>query len=488
MSTDKRHLWERGDQWYLRVHIPRPLQKHFFTSTGKPKHHIVEPLGDSLSQARLKRNRRVAVIEGVFARLRAGEAMTPDQIDAAIKLDLEGIAEQQKVKNLTGMPIRLDEYRRLLENVFESEIKEYAKSRGIPLDSDLYNSVRGALLKGRQSAFDEAQARLTTTTAIPETTETINQAAEAWFTEKQRNPVRQQTLEGHKLYVRAAIDFFRDVPLPNITRDKASDFRDKISIGRSNRTVNKYVTTLASVFNYARKRGRFTGENPFEGLRRKAGDKSYSPFTVPELQTLFDSLKFETSPKKHSPETALPWVSLIAAFTGMRLEEITQLKAADIHDEQANGATVTVIDIHKGTGYNLKTDKSTPRLVPVHSQLVRGGLLDYVTALPEGSMLFPGLTRRKSKGNKIGPRVGEIFRKRLQRLDLKREGLCFHSFRHSVGDVLRKAGIPEDDRAALLGHKEKHITSRIYGHDGPGLKRLAGIVEAITYPGLKISQ
>jgi integrase len=55
-----------------------------------------------------------------------------------------------------------------------------------------------------------------------------------------------------------------------------------------------------------------------------------------------------------------------------------------------------------------------------------------------------------------------------------------------VGDRLRKAGIAEDDRAALLGHKDERITSRVYGHDGPGLKRLAGVVEAIQYEGLRL--
>jgi hypothetical protein len=32
----------------------------------------------------------------------------------------------------------------------------------------------------------------------------------------------------------------------------------------------------------------------------------------------------------------------------MRLEEIAQLVVGDIRDQQANGATITVIDIHNG--------------------------------------------------------------------------------------------------------------------------------------------
>jgi integrase len=264
----------------------------------------------------------------------------------------------------------------------------------------------------------------------------------------------------------------------------ASDFLVKVGAGLSNLTINGYATTLASVFKSARKRGRFTGDNPFEDQRRKASSKHYEAFTAAELQTLFDSFKFEIAPK-HTPETALPWVSLLAAFTGMRLEEIAQLSAADIRDQPANGATVTVIDIHNG-GNNALKNAASARLVPIHSALVRAGLLRYRDALPEGALLFPGLTRRASKGNKIGARIGELFRDRLEELGLKRDRLCFHSFRHTVGDRLRKAGLPQDDRAALLGHTDEHITSRVYGHDGPGLKRLAAVVEAIEYEGLKL--
>src|SRR5262249_15526663 len=152
--------------------------------------------------------------------------------------------------------------------------------------------------------------------------------------------------------------------------------------------TNTYATTLASVFKSATKRGRFEGNNPFGGQRREVGGESYEAFEVSELQTLFDSFKFEIAPK-HTPETALPWVALIAAYTGMRLEEIAQLQASDIRNEVANGSTVTVIAIHDGGKNSLKNEPSA-RLVPVHSQLVRAGFLKYVKALPQDGLLFPG--------------------------------------------------------------------------------------------------
>jgi integrase len=132
----------------------------------------------------------------------------------------------------------------------------------------------------------------------------------------------------------------------------------------------------------------------------------------------------------------------------------------------------------------LKNDSSA-RLIPVHSELVRLGLLDYVKALPKGP-LFPGLTRRESKGGKIGARVGELFRKKLVALGLKREGLCFHSFRHTVAGALDAAGVPQSDAARVLGHAVAGMSYGTYSQAGPGLKRVAAVVQEIKYEGLRL--
>jgi integrase len=494
--ADTKYLWERGHQWYLRLPIPRPLRKHFLTPAGKPKSHIVEPLGDSLTQARLQRNRQVAAYGEVFARLRAGEVMTPDQIKAAVMVDLEAIADQYKTRALHLFPLWLryaqkEENKELLQqsDAFEWRVKEIEKSLGIPipLDSELYKMIRATLMQAHQAVYDTAQAKLSETATPPATTaETISQAAEAWFADMQRDPsaaVRKTTLDGHRLRVRAFVEQIGDIPLTSVPRAMAADFLMKIAAGKSNRTVNNYATTLAGLFKNARHRGRFTGDNPFEDQKRKVGGESYVPFKIPELQQVFDSFQFETQPK-YSPTSALPWVSLIGTYTGMRLEEICQLTVNDIRDVSANGATVTVIDIHNGENNRLKNESSV-RLVPVHSELVRAGLLRYRDSLPKDSPLFPGLTRRESKGGKIGARMGELFRKQLIGLGIKRKGLCFHSLRHTVSSRLEEAGVLETDTARVLGHTISGMSYGVYS-TGPGLKRLAAVIEEISYPGLKL--
>src|SRR5262249_18517708 len=150
------------------------------------------------------------------------------------------------------------------------------------------------------------------------TGETISQAAEAWFAELQRPDagVQPQTLDGHRLRVRRFVEHCGDIPLASVTRAMASDFLTAVSKGRSNRTVNNYAITLQCLFKSARNRGRFQGENPFEDQRRKAGKTSYEKFTDAELQTLFNALPRDIVPKRHTPETALPWAALISLYSG----------------------------------------------------------------------------------------------------------------------------------------------------------------------------
>jgi integrase len=98
---------------------------------------------------------------------------------------------------------------------------------------------------------------------------------------------------------------------------------------------------------------------------------------------------------------------------------------------------------------------------------------------------FPGLERRASKGGKIGARVGELFRDKLVQLGLKRDRLCFHSFRHTVAQALEAAAVSQTDAARVLGHTISGMSYRVYS-SGPGLKRLAAVVEEIAFPGLTL--
>ena len=107
--------------------------------------------------------------------------------------------------------------------------------------------------------------------------------------------------------------------------------------------------------------------------------------------------------------------------------------------------------------------------------------MKYRNALPRGSRLFPSLKAPPSAPEKIGKALGYAFEAWRKQLGITRPKVNFHSFRHCVGDRLRKAGVAKDDRGFLLGHAHVEIQNKVYGHDGPGLHRLKAIVEKIGY-------
>jgi integrase len=300
--------------------------------------------------------------------------------------------------------------------------------------------------------------------------ETFAEAATVYLKTELADDVKPATVQEY----RRKIDAFphKDKPLRTITRGMAAEFLDGLAI--SKRTRNLYAALFSAIYKSAIRREK-ANANPFEGQRLKGVARvHYEPFTDDELATLFADAKLEVAPQKHTTTTALPWCMLIAAFTGCRRDEIASLMASDV--KQTGG--IWFFDIRDG-----KTENAE-RVVPLHHALIDAGLLRYRDALSHGSRLFPSLKGSPSAPDKIGKALGYAFEAWRKRLGIVREGVNFHSFRHTVGDRLRKAGIAKDDRGFLLGHADVEMQNKVYGHDGPGLHRLKAIVEKLSYPGL----
>jgi integrase len=349
------------------------------------------------------------------------------------------------------------------------------------------------------------------------------EATELYIAETNRDP--EHGLSPHTIYQNKAVfrlfsEYYDDPLLAAITRQDVSKFLDAIAtldrhwsrspktrglsvhelleqrqdptgVGLTNKTVNRYVTTLAQPWKWAHKRGYVSGENPFaEQARRISSSKggSRASFTVEELNKLFGASLFTNTasaqrlrPNRHTINTVHLWVPLIALFTGMRIEEICKLTTGAVKQEGG----IWYFDVRDDEAGRVK-NRSSVRRVPVHSELVRCGFLEYLAAVsghPSGQ-LFPALNRR-GPDRKFSFYYTRRFTDFRRRCGIDRPGVVFHSFRNTVATALENARVPVNEAAEVLGHAKAGMSYGVYSQ-GLGLVELQEVVERIQYPGLEI--
>lgn len=258
-------------------------------------------------------------------------------------------------------------------------------------------------------------------------------------------------------------------------------------------TINtKYLAIYDAFFEWAVSCG-YAAENPAHGVRISKAKRrnSYGTFTVAQLNAivkapLYTGCLSEThiyEPGSCRVRDHRFWLPLIGMFTGARLNELCQLRLEDV--KVVDGIWCFWI---AGEGdKTVKTDAAN-RLVPLHPELHRLGLVDYVEALRRRGekQLFPEI--EKGAGGYASDKPTKWFarflRKTLGAETVEREHLVFHSFRHTVKDAMREAGIDERMQDALIGHENKHVSS-VYGK-GYGARRRFEELSKICYRGLEL--
>jgi integrase len=224
-------------------------------------------------------------------------------------------------------------------------------------------------------------------------------------------------------------------------------------------TINKAMTRTAAFFKWAGGNG-YSTFNPGSGMnirKPKRANEERKAFDVNDLRKLFDTPEYQKGAHRRP---YMFWSPLIALYTGARVNEIAQLHIADFRQE--DGIPVISID-DQGEEKRVKTS-AAKRLIPVHPELIRLGLLEYVDALRKKRLprLFMELKHRRDG---FGQTVSKWFARYRERCGVVAEGKVFHSFRHTVIDYLKQAGVPKEKIAALVGHEDESVTFGRYGKD-----------------------
>jgi integrase len=163
-------------------------------------------------------------------------------------------------------------------------------------------------------------------------------------------------------------------------------------------------------------------------------------FSRDDLQRLFGSPLFQ---KPGAYETR-QWALLVALYTSARSSsEIARIKISDIFREQ----DTWVFNLEEAT-----KNVRSKRLVPVHPELIRLGLLDYVERLRK---------RGKTKlfwdwdpEDKINRWFLRTYRAEVGIDDPRK---VFHSFRHTLKTALALHGINRDVSDLITGRKDQSV-------------------------------
>ncbi|WP_299200474.1 site-specific integrase [uncultured Amphritea sp.] len=269
----------------------------------------------------------------------------------------------------------------------------------------------------------------------------------------------------------------------------------------SDRTIGKKIEAVRMLLKWAHESADFLTEDLSGPLKRKyvataknSTGGTFIPFTDDHLNNLIGCYLF-TGPLPTRLKTVSPykfWLPLIGMYSGARLEEICQLHLQDIvENDGIHMLRISSVD-DEGTGkkVNIKT-ASSHREVPIHSELIRIGLLDFVDELRDSkeTRLFPDLSNENPK-NRYGYAAtkwfGDTLRKSIKYE--KGQGYCYHSFRKLFIQRLQNVtDVPREVRKALVGHSiGGGDTHEIYeGRYSPEV--LKQNIERLEYLGLDLS-
>ena len=255
--------------------------------------------------------------------------------------------------------------------------------------------------------------------------------------------------------------FSGEVKLAQINRDLGDKFRSWLQQQpTSSKTARDRLVWVKSLLNYACDDLELIPKNPWRGLDIKAHTESpRQPWSDDSLSKLFShriwSEQWVPLDKKAGGLAAY-WIPLLALYSGARCSELCQLRTDDIKKESG----VWMMQIHDGDSTQRIKTIAARRSVPLHSELLRLGFVQYCESITQGS-LWPDLPKRKGKA---GGFFSQFFGDLRAELGIP-PSMSFHSFRHTARTNLVCAGVAESVVDKLLGHiGAGGVGAKVYTH------------------------
>lgn len=365
---------------------------------------------------------------------------------------------------------------------FGAEVDAFLARRGITVDGDTRYRLAGAAASAiaqagrhlrrhaRGDYSPDPQAARFPPVELPAAGLTVDDLFARWSGE--RKP-KDKTAKRYLGVMKALAKFLGTDDVLSITEDDMFRWKDhRMSLGIDHGTIRRIdLAVPRSIFGWACKGKRHMPSNPARDVtimvkaKKKTRERGY---TLMEGKKVLRATLVDWG-GRFSPERAASrrWAPWLCAYSGARVNEVTQLSAGDIYAEPLpNGSSVWVMRITPDAG-SVKND--TYRVVPLHPHVIEQGFLDYVTTM-RGKPLFYDPGRAKGgkpahrQSDKTGEKLAEWIRQDVGITDIRI--MPNHAWRHRFRTIGRSLKIPTDVLNALDGHAAESIADT-YGDFWP---------------------
>lgn len=271
-------------------------------------------------------------------------------------------------------------------------------------------------------------------------------------------------------------------------------------------TIFKHVTQLGAFFDWCIDQ-EWISKNPAKGVYKKPkkvirakderaawSDAHIVKMFMSPLWTGARNTTHRATPGDVIQRDAKYWIPLILAYHNARLEEIAQLRVADIKTE--NGIVYFDITTTEDDGEKPKLKSNDPdkkiksqaghRKLPIHSALVELGFLDHVAAMKveREARVFPRL-HAGGPERRFGYSITKWFSNYRHSIRLPK-ALTLHGLRHTVETRLVHALVDRRLVDQIAGHETPGMSSR-YTDRFP-LDKVTDATEKVRYPDLDIGK
>lgn len=492
------HMDKVGAIYYHRRVVPLELRPYLLTKTGKPRTEFKTSLQ---TKDRKEADRRLEIEDVKITRLfdaarRKLEAGVPPSVTDSIEQELEqeqAKLGQQERERFEALEAQVEhEFSALLaeeaeDGVFIESLNRPASEltpeqrmmrRNLPaayFDPKVREAeertFRKAWDRGAvRAAADFAGGRLGKDAVSPKLMDLFGEYV-------RRNKPKPATRKRWRPIMEKLCDYLGHDDVRRISATDIVQWRDDLLAGSTTagsltpKTVgDTYLAAVKAVIVVAEERG-IVAENVAKKVvmppAKKSDRQKVRDFSNAEVVTILKA-SYGPYPERLSLENRLArrWVPWVCAYTGARVNEITQLRQKDI--VQRDG--VWCIHITPDAG-SVKTDEE--RTVPLHPHLIEQGFHSLAVAGSDRPIFYdPSRGRGGNEANPHHKKVGERLAAWVRSIGVKDKAVQpNHAWRHLMKTRGREAGMEAGALDNIMGHAPRTEGGRYGTYTIATLKR-----------------